>query len=86
MHVPCIPVLAMATIPGRYLFCSELPIVWLLFESGNYSRVASIQRNTVFTLGLWTHTSIKHGFINGFQTIQIMLCTKVPIHMHCIYI
>ena len=83
VRVPCM--LATATSPGRYLFCSELSNVWLLFKSGNYSRVASIRRNTVFTLGLWTRTFIKHSFINGFQTVQIMFCTKVPIHMHCIY-
>ena len=40
-------ILAAATIRGRRLFCSELPIVRLLFKGGDYSRVASIQRNTV---------------------------------------
>ena len=41
--------IAMATIRGQHLFRSELPIVWLLFEGSDYSRVASIRRNTVFT-------------------------------------
>jgi len=36
-----------ATIRGRRLFCSELLIVQLLFEGGDYSRVASNRRNTV---------------------------------------
>ena len=40
---------AAATIQGRRLFRSELLVVWLLFEGGDYSRVASIQRNTVNT-------------------------------------
>ena len=37
----------MATIRGQCLFRSELPIVWLLCEGSDYSRVASIRRNTV---------------------------------------
>ena len=39
-----------ATFRGHCLVCSELPFVWLLFEGGNYLRVASIQRNMVFML------------------------------------
>ena len=35
--------LAAATIRGRRLFGSELPIVRLLFEGGDYSRVATIR-------------------------------------------
>ena len=33
--------LAAATIPGWHLFCSELLIVWLLFEVKDYSRAVS---------------------------------------------
>ena len=38
---------AAATIQGWCLFRSELQIVWLLFKGSDYSRVASIRRNTV---------------------------------------
>ena len=44
VRVPCI--LAVATIRGQYLFCSELPIVHLLFEGGNYSRAASVENSS----------------------------------------
>ena len=40
--------LAAATVQGWCIFRSELPIVWLLFKKGDYSREAPIQRNTVF--------------------------------------
>ena len=43
---PC--TLVVATIHGvPFLFCSELPIVRLLFEDGDYSKAVSNQRNTV---------------------------------------
>ena len=38
-HVRVPRVLVAATIQGRHSFHSELRIVWLLFEGGNYSRV-----------------------------------------------
>ena len=36
VHAPCI--LAAASIRGRHLFCSELPIVWPQFEGGVQSK------------------------------------------------
>ena len=42
VHVPLI--LTTDSIQRRHLFQSELSIVQLLFEDGNYSRVASIQK------------------------------------------
>ena len=45
VRVPCI--LAVATVQELHLFCSELLVPWLLFKGGNYSKAASIQRNTV---------------------------------------
>ena len=45
-HTHALPhIIAMANIRGWHLFHSELLIVWLLFEGGDYSRAASIQRN-----------------------------------------
>ena len=41
VHVP--RTVAAATIRGRRLFCSELLIVWLLFEGGDYSKKYGIQ-------------------------------------------
>ena len=42
VHVPCI--VAADTIRGWGLFSSELLIVRLVFEGGNYSRAVSIQK------------------------------------------
>ena len=46
---PRIP--AAVTIGGRHLFHSELLIVWLLLEGGDYSRAVSNRRSTVHTYG-----------------------------------
>ena len=43
-HTHALPhIIAMANIRGWHLFRSELPIVWLIFEGGDYSRAVSIQ-------------------------------------------
>ena len=47
VHVPRI--LTVNTIRRWLLFCLELPIVRLLFESGGYARAGSNQRNTVIS-------------------------------------
>ena len=49
MCVCVLCILTTATIRGWRLFPSELPIVRLLFEGGDYLRTASIQRNTIYT-------------------------------------
>ena len=43
MHVHVQRILAMATNPGWHLFCSEFPIVWILFEGDDYSRWSLIE-------------------------------------------
>ena len=40
-HVRAPRILAAVTIGGRRLFCSELLIVWLLLEGGDYARAMS---------------------------------------------
>ena len=53
LSVAIVHILAAATIRGWRLFCSELPIVRLLFEGSNCLRAASIRRlsgNTTFAL------------------------------------
>ena len=49
IRAPRIP--AAVTIGGRRLFHSELLIVWLLLEDGDYSRAVSNRRSTVHTDG-----------------------------------
>ena len=50
-HIRATHILAAVTIGGRHLFHSELLIVWLLLEGGDYSRAASNRRSTVHTYG-----------------------------------
>ena len=50
--VSCPPrILAVVTIGGRRLFHSELLIVWLLLEGGDYASAVSNRRSTVHTYG-----------------------------------
>ena len=60
--------LAAATIQGQRLFCSKLPIMWLLFEGGENSKkygkcvaVTSIEYYLVVSIicnYMWYHTSL----------------------------
>ena len=50
-HVRATCILAAVTIGGRRLFHSELLIVWLLLEGGDYLRAVSNRRSTVHTYG-----------------------------------
>ena len=52
---------------GGVYFVQELWIVWLLFEGGHYSRVASIRRNTVFAF---------HHYLEQYTMLNfiIVLC------------
>ena len=68
IRAPCI--LAAATIWGWRLFHSELPIVWLLFEGGDYSRAASNRRNTVYNK-FWP--SLHLVFINSIAMSFVIL-------------
>ena len=47
VRAPCI--LAAVTLGGQRLFHSELLIVWLLLEGGDYASAVSNQRHTVHT-------------------------------------
>ena len=55
IHAPRIP--AAVTIGGRRLFHSELLIVWLLLEGGDYSRAVSNRRSTVHTYGAFVDST-----------------------------
>ena len=50
-HVRATHILAAVTIGGQHLFHSELLIVWLLLEGGDYASAVSNRRSTVHTYG-----------------------------------
>ena len=89
VRVPCIPVLAMATIPGRYLFCSELPTVWVLFKSGDYSKKYSIYLGIVdsyfykarFHKWFSNHTN----YVVHKSTYTHALHIHIDTHIHIVY-
>ena len=56
-------IVAMATIQGRRLFRSELLIVRLLFEGGDYSRAASIRRSMVYYYFASVYLQLQHKLI-----------------------
>ena len=49
-HMALVQLVAMATVRERRLFHSVLAQVWLLFESGVYSRAVSVQSYTVLPM------------------------------------
>ena len=59
IRAPHIP--TAVTIGGRRLFHSELLIMWLLLEGGDYSRAASNRRSTVHTYGPFVDSMILEG-------------------------
>ena len=72
VHVLCI--VAAATIQGRHLFCSELPIVRLLFEGSDYLRVTSIWKSTVSFSSEHVHTQNHYSpcCCPGFQCLHVL--------------
>ena len=63
--------LAVATLWERRVFCSGLPIVRLLFEGRDYSSMASIWRNTIFSSTYEPY--LQHKF--WYTALQMWQCT-----------
>ena len=83
--VTTFPHISEATIWGSRLFCSELPFVWLLFEGSNYSRVASIWRNTVLVAIMPCKSSYASQCNNYVTDLSMASCSvSVAVAVGCV--
>ena len=88
-YVYLLCILALATIQGWHLFHSELPILWLLFASGNYSKkygYTHTHRDTYSQSRVLTWHGTVSPSVSPLYYMHIHTIHTYSCHIHVIYI